>query len=102
MEAEDGGFRALPIVGGLVVGFIATWALFVVTLLVVYANYGDSSGPVQNVLGFAGLLVPPILFGLLLIPRRTRHFGAGLLMGLAIGSITAAGVCGGFFGINAL
>jgi hypothetical protein len=99
---DDNGFRALPVAGGLVVGFVATWVLFVVTLLVVYANYGESTGTIQDVIAFSGLLAPPILFGLLLIPRRTRHFGAGLLMGLAIGSITAAGICGGFFGLNAM
>jgi hypothetical protein len=99
---EEDGFKALPVVGGMIVGFIVTWILFFVTLLVVYANYGDSTGTTQDVIAFSGLLGPPIVFGLLLIPRRTRHFGAGLLLGLAIGSITAAGICGGFFGLNAM
>jgi hypothetical protein len=101
-DVEDGGFRALPVVGGVIVGFVATWILFFVTLLVVYANYGDSTGTTEDVIAFSGLILPPVVFGLLLIPRRTRHFGAGLLLGLAIGSITAAGICGGFFGVNAM
>lgn len=86
---------------GVVLGFVATWVLFGVVLLTIYAQYGDSTGTTQDVIAIAGLVGLPVVFGLLLIPRRTRYWGAGFLMGFAIGSITGAGVCGGFFGLNA-
>lgn len=101
-QAETGRIRALPVIGGAVLGFGATWVLLIVAVLVLYTQYGDSSGTAQNVIAGLGLLGLPVLSGLLMIPRRTRHWGAGLVMGVAIGSISAAGVCGGFLGLNSL
>lgn len=99
-EPEEDRVRTGQVIGGAVVGFILTWLLFAVVVMSVYAQYGESTGTAQNVLVGAGLLTLPIVFGLLLIPRRTRHWGAGFLMGFAIGSISGAGVCGGFIGLN--
>lgn len=99
---NEGRIRALQLVGGAVLGFLADWFLFTVSLFAVYANYGDSTGTAQDVLAFSGLLGPPIVLGLLLVPRRTRYWGTGFLMGVAIGTMTGAGVCAGFFGLNAL
>ena len=100
-EPEERRLGAWQVIAGAVVGFVATWVLFGVVLVTIYAQYGDSTGTTQDVIAVAGLVGLPILFGLLLIPRRTRYWGAGVMMGLAIGSISGAGVCGGFFGLNA-
>jgi len=102
-EGRSGGrIRALQLVCGTVLGFLADWFVFTVSVFTVYANYGDSTGTVQDVLAFSGLLGPPIVLGLLLVPRRTRYWGTGFLMGVAIGAMTGAGVCAGFLGLNAL
>ncbi len=93
---------ALQVIGGAALGFFADWFLFTVVLFAIYANYGDSTGTVQDVLAFGSLLFLPVLLGLLMVPRRTRYWGAGFLIGLAVGSMTGAGVCAGFFGLNAM
>jgi hypothetical protein len=99
-EQQGRPVRALPVVVGAVLGFVATWALFVVAVLVSYARQYDGTGGV--VLGAVALFGLPAVSALLMIPRSTRHWAAGLLLGVAIGSITGAGVCAGFIGLNSL
>ena len=97
---EERPLRKLPVIGGAILGFISTWVLLTIAILVLYGT---------QVTGFLEWLVPavalfalPVVLGLLLVPERTRRWGAGALLGLAIGSITGAGVCAGFVGINSL
>ena len=99
-DNDERPLRKLPIIGGAILGFISTWVLLTVAILVLYST---------QLTGFLEWLVPavalfglPVIFGVLLIPERTRRWGAGALLGLAIGSITGAGVCAGFLGINSL
>ena len=99
-EPEEHHIRTGQVIGGAVLGFVATWLLFFVVVMSVYAQYGDSAGTTGDIVGGAGLLALPVVFGLLLIPRRTRYWGAGFLMGFAIGSISGAGVCGGIIGLS--
>lgn len=99
---DEERIRPVPVIGGVIVGFMLTWLVFAVVLFSLYAAYGDSTGTAQDVIAVLGLVGLPVLLGLLLIPRRTRHWGAGLLLGVAIGSISAAGVCGGAIGLNAI
>ena len=94
--------RPVPVIGGIVLGFVLTWLVFAVVLFSLYATYGDSSSTTQDVIAVLGLVGLPVLLGLLLIPRRTRHWGAGLLLGIALGSISAAGVCGSVIGLNSV
>ncbi len=84
------------IVGGAILGFVLSWFVFAVTIFALYAAVGDSSATAQNVLAAVGLFGLPVVLGALLVPRRTRQLGAGLLLGLAVGAITGAGVCAGF------
>ena len=94
--------RAGAVIGGAVLGFVATWFIFAVTVLALYGTYGDTSSRTQDVIAFTGLLGAPVLLGVLALRRSTRRWGAGFVLGLAIGSITSAGICGGFMGLNAL
>ncbi len=82
-----------PMLRGAALGFIASWVLTAITLLVLYSTYGDST--LLNVLGYCALGFPAAVSLALLVPARTRYLGAGLLMGFAIGSILGAGVCVG-------
>ena len=100
-EGQHDKIRPWPLIGGGLLGFCLTWFAFAVTVIALYATYGDTSSRTQDVIAGVGLLGLPVLFALLLVPRRTRYWGAGLLLGVALGSITAAGVCGGFLGVNA-
>ena len=91
--------RALPLLAGVFLGFVASWIIMFATVLALYSN---TSGVSQDALAVVGLLGLPVLSALLLIPRRTRRWGAGFLIGLAIGSIAAAGVCGSFVAANTI
>ncbi len=92
-RVEWGG-RGATIARGAVAGFVLSWAVFAVVVFLTYAALGDSSSALATALPVVGLLALPVVSGLLMIPRRTRHTGAGLLMGVAIGSVVGAGVCG--------
>ena len=102
IESGGGRLRAGPLVGGAVLGFAATWFSFALTVLLLYSAFGDTTSPAQTALAVTALVAPPVLAGALMVPRRTRHLGAGLLMGVAIGAIAGAGVCGGYIGLNSL
>lgn len=99
-EEQERPVRAGPVVGGAILGFVATWALFILAVLVSYARQYDGTGGV--VLAAVALFGLPVLSALLMIPRGTRHWAAGLMVGVAIGSITGAGICAGFVGLNSL
>jgi hypothetical protein len=68
--------------------------------MALYSAYGDSTSTGQNVIGFAALLALPLVGLALMISPRTRHAGAGLLMGIAIGSVVGAGICGTVIGLG--
>lgn len=93
--------RAGPLVGGAVVGFLVSWVGFAVVAIAMYSTFGDSSSGAQTAAALAGLLVLPVVATALMVPRRTRRAGAGFLMGIAIGAIAGAGVCGAGIGLSA-
>jgi hypothetical protein len=99
MPAEDtpAGRRTStgPVIGGAVLGFIASWFLIALTLIGMYTTYGDSTSTRQNVVAIAVPALPAIIAVALLVAPRTRYLGAGLLAGFAIGYILGAGVCVG-------
>lgn len=98
MDEPEPRISALAVVGGAILGFAATWVLFIVSILVLYAE--AVTGPLEYVVPAVGLFGLPVLFGALLVPRRTRQWGAGFLLGVAIGAITGAGICAGTIGVN--
>ena len=82
------------VVGGAVLGFIASWLLFTIALLTMLATYSeDTSDTGGTVIMVGSLLLVPALSGALMLSRRTRQWGAGALIGVAIGSLTGAGIC---------
>jgi hypothetical protein len=75
------------VVGAAIGGFFLEWLC--ITIYVVAAiDGGDST--VGAVVAFVAL---PAVCALLMVSRRSRAFGAGVLIGLLIGSVTGAGVC---------
>lgn len=84
--------RPLPVIGGFVLGSVG-WLGVQVVLLVVFLN--------QDTAGTRYFTVTAILVALavaLLMFRRTRQAGAGLLLGLAVSTIVWAGLCMAFLG----
>ncbi len=86
------------VVGGAVLGFAGSWVLFALVVMAMYTAYGDSTSTGQTVIAFTALLALPVVGLALMVSPRTRHAGAGLLMGVAIGSVVGAGICGAVIG----
>ena len=86
-------------IGGGIVGFILSWLLIAITLFTLYATSdvdsegGSTTTTAANVLGAAALALPAVITVALLVPARTRYWGAGVLMGFSIGYILGAGAC---------
>jgi len=97
MPAEDtpAGRRTSTgqVIGGAVLGFIASWLLAIITGFALYTTYGDSNSTTVSI--YSALALPAIIAVALLVAPRTRYLGAGLLAGFAIGYILGAGVCVG-------
>lgn len=82
------------VVGGIVAGWILCWAGFAVVVLAFYSAFGDSASSVDDVLAWSSLVATPVAFLVtLLVRRRLGHVASGMLLGLTVGSIVAAGVC---------
>ena len=77
------------VAGAAVGGFLLEWSVIFIYVL---ARLEQPASAVADVLAFVAL---PVLFALLLVPRRTRLGAASVLVGLLLGSITGAGVCAG-------
>jgi hypothetical protein len=96
---RPGRIRAWAVIVGIVVGLVVTWVWVVVVLLVGYgtATSSDVSSNATGVVVVVLALAPFVGAILLLCFRRTRQLGAGLVMGVAIGTLVLAGVCGSLF-----
>jgi hypothetical protein len=77
---------------GIVLGIVATVVWLAVVL--VFAVSQENSPSFPDWLAFVLFFLPLPVSVLLLCLRRTRHMAAGLVMGLAIGTIVLAGLCG--------
>ena len=93
--------RSAQIISGAVLGFIASWLLAFLAAFVAYDydqtvrrdRVGVPVSTWQSVALDGALALPAIITVPLLISTKTRYWGAGLLIGLAIGSLLGAGVC---------
>jgi hypothetical protein len=90
------GIRAWLVVMGAVAGLVVTVVWMTVVFAVAYsfsAEQGRSS-TLADVLVFALFIAPLPISVLLLCFRRTRQAAAGFVMGLAVGTLILAGLCG--------
>jgi hypothetical protein len=82
------------LVGGIVVGWILSWAALTLAVIVSLGFATDSDSPAIAVLIWGALFAPAVVLGVVLLIRRSRgQVVAGTLMGLTIGSVVGAGVC---------
>ena len=78
--------------GGIILGVVLTFVwLFVAFVAAFSLDPNGSTTAVQDVLIFGFFVLPFIGAIVLLCFRRTRQAGAGLVMGMAIGSLALAG-----------
>jgi len=82
------GVKASVVVGGAVLGFAGSWV--VLFLLLLTTNRGMDA--------WYATLALLVIAALLLVPRRTRQAGAGMVIGVMIGAIVGAGVCAAMVG----
>ena len=87
---EPDPIRGEHVVGGILLGLVL--ALLVQGVLVAALSSTPAFGQSPVLTLFVALL-PGIVGVALLLNRRTRQMGAGALLGVAVGSIVAAGVC---------
>ena len=92
---EPSGIRWASLIGGAVIGWILSWAVFAVAILAIYASVGDSGGAAVEVVAFLALFVVALVCLAVLFRRGRPQWGTGLLLGMAIGSIVGGGVCVG-------
>ena len=81
--------QAGQVFGGVVLGVGLAWLTFAVVLMT-----GYSAGRETTAVPVMALGLPAVAGIALLAHPRSRQAGTGFLMGLAIGMITGAGVCG--------
>lgn len=100
MDEPEAGRREIqwgPLLSGILAGWLASWGLYIVTVLVLYSSLGDvgmsgSTWPI--VVTIVALLLPAVFFGVRLLRRRRGgQLVAGTLLGLTIGAVVGAGVC---------
>jgi hypothetical protein len=85
----------LVVVGGLLIGLFLGFFGLPYTSIVLVSEF-EPSGVGPGFLGFAA----PILIGIaLLVPKKLRTVGAGILMGLSIGMIVGSAACLGLIGL---
>jgi hypothetical protein len=85
----------VDVVGGAVLGLLGSWLTYAVAFMVLYGKLGDHAATwVDTVVGLGALLAIPVVAGAMLIYRGRGQLGSGLLLGVAVGSIIGAGVCG--------
>jgi hypothetical protein len=81
---------------GIVVGLVGTFVWMVVVFAVAYSWEAETSrsGGASEWLIFLLFIAPFPVAIVMLCFRRTRQAAAGLVLGLAIGSLAVAGLCG--------
>ena len=88
--------HALQVAAGIFLGWLGSWVLYAVAILVVVAAFGEANRSVAIagfVLSFVALFLIPVVAGVVLIRRGRGKLGSGMLLGVAIGSLIGAGLC---------
>jgi hypothetical protein len=102
---EPGRIRGWAVAIGIIVGIVGTVIWMTVVFVIAYSIFSTEqsrSGAAVDVLVFVLFILPLPLAILLLCFRRTRQAAAGLVMGLAIGTLVLAGLCSGLVALPAL
>jgi hypothetical protein len=81
------------VIGGAALGFFGNVFVFIAISSAFWGLTGGSSRTGELVVSVVAVLALPAIALTLMIFPRTRHAGAGLLLGVAIGSVIAAGLC---------
>ena len=81
---------------GILLGLVVTVVWMTTVFVTAYSFTAESgrSSTVADVLIFLLLIAPLPIAILLLCFQRTRQMAAGLVMGMAIGTLALAGLCG--------
>ncbi len=85
---------SLSLLGGALLGVLLSWLVIALSAL---ATLESSGAGVVMVIAFVG---PPLLCLALLMSPRTRYAGTGVVIGLAVGTITGSGVCATLAGLG--
>jgi hypothetical protein len=96
--ASDGQSRPIKgwaVATGIVIGLVGTFAWMFV-IFIVALSMENSPDSLPDWLIFALFILPLPASILLLCVRRTRQAAAGIVMGLAIGTLLVAGLCSSF------
>ena len=93
---EPRQIRGWAVAIGVALGLVGTFVWMTVVFGVAYSFEAETSrsGGAADVLIFILFILPFPVAVLLLCFRRTRQAAAGLLLGMAIGSLAIAGLCG--------
>ncbi len=78
---------------GIVIGLVATFVWMVIVFVVALSMENDTERLPDGVVFVLFILPFPVAI-LLLCFQRTRQMAAGLVMGMAIGTLALAGLCG--------
>ncbi len=91
---EPGRIRGWAVAVGIVVGLFGSFVWMVFVFATAYSTLETGGGSTtEDALVSAALLLPVPVSILLLCFRRTRQAAAGLVMGMAIGTLVLAGLC---------
>ena len=87
--------RGWAVAVGIVIGFVVTFAWMFI-IFIVALSMENSPDSLPDWLIFVLFVLPLPASILLLCFRRTRQAAAGIVMGMAIGTLVVAGVCSSF------
>jgi len=95
---RSGRIRGWAVALGILLGLVVTvvWMTTVFATAYSFSSETSRSSTGVDLLVFALFIAPLPISILLLCFRRTRQMAAGLVMGMAIGTLVLAGLCGSF------
>ena len=101
-DGEAGRVKPLPLIGGVLLGWLLCWMVFAFVLLFGYSSLGDLGWSAHGTwIAGAGLLAVPLVCLVVLGYRALhRQLRVGMLLGMTIGSVVGAGVCFGAGGLS--
>ena len=91
---DSGTLKWVTVLGGAVLGLLGSWLLYAFAVVVMVSSLeGDAATWLYLLVGAGALFTIPVCAGAVLIHRGRGQLGSGMLIGVAIGSITGAGLC---------